>query len=103
MTLGTKDILSLSVEHYSNKILPLNMLFRVVSILWSEWRSLSMIDISLLWVHYSTTDDKASSKPDHRAGLPHQFVQSSSVSLLSTASPAHHSKKEDTGNDRLLQ
>src|SRR4029434_5821585 len=50
MALGTKDFLSLSDEHDSDRSLPLNMLFCLLTVLCSGWWTLSKIVSNLLRV-----------------------------------------------------
>src|SRR4029434_3946511 len=62
MALGTKDFLSLSDEHDSDRSLPLNMLFCLLRVLCSGWWTLSKIVVSnLLRVLLSVTVVRQSS------------------------------------------
>src|SRR4029434_7119358 len=61
MALGTKDFLSLSDEHDSDRSLPLNMLFCLLRVLCSGWWTLSKIVSNLLRVLFSATDVRQSS------------------------------------------
>ena len=86
MALGTKDLLSLSVEHDNDRSLPLNMLVCPLGVVCSGWWTLSKIVSNLLRVLLSAT-----------------VVRQSCIPLLYAASPAHHSIKKDAGNNRLIE
>src|SRR4029434_1010816 len=102
MALGTKDLLSLSVEYDSDRSLQLNMLLCLLRVLCSGWWSLSKMVSHLLRVLLSAIVVRHSSLvPTTAPAVLNQPVQSPSIPLLYAASPAHHSIEEDAGNNRL--
>src|SRR4029434_1812066 len=89
MALGTKDLLIPSDEHDSDRSLQLNMLLCQFKVLCSVWWSLSKILLSATVVRHSSSVPTTAPT----------FL----TSHLYTASPAHHSIKEETGNNRLVK
>src|SRR4029434_6595162 len=89
MALGTKDFLSLSDEHDSDRSLPLNMLLCPLKVLCSGWWSLFKMVSSLLSVLFSATDVRQSSSVPTTALAFLTSLSSRPASLFFMLPPQH--------------
>lgn len=96
---GTKNLLSLSVEHANDRSLPLNMVFCLVNVLCSGWWSLSKTDSLLRVPFFSTSIKDSSSMPTTEPGFL-TSLSSHPVFIFLMLPPQQHSTEEDAGHDR---
>src|SRR4029434_3875311 len=89
MALGTTDFLSLSDEHDSDRSLPLNMLFCLLTVLCSGWLTVSKIVSNLLRVLLSATVVRQSSSVPTTAPAVLTSLSSRPASLFFMLPPQH--------------
>ena len=99
MSVGTKDLLNLSVLHHSEMSLSLQLLLFPAKMLWRGCLLFSKTEYNFL--HHST--ERVQPSAYNRTSLFHQFVQVPTVFVCSATPPADNSIEQCTLNDSVIK